>query len=141
MATDSSILAWKIPGTEEPGGYSPRGRKELDMTEQVSALACTHPYRRPVWIFDQQSFSGFKIKTFHINIEVSGFPRNTRHLAILGPCPHVETSGCVEPSAGCTLQMGPGLPACQSPPLPAALRRHCFIRCLFSHFIRSSNVY
>ena len=23
MATDSNILAWKIPWTEEPGGYSP----------------------------------------------------------------------------------------------------------------------
>ena len=26
MATNSSILAWKIPMTEEPG-YSPRGHK------------------------------------------------------------------------------------------------------------------
>ena len=30
MATHSSILAWKIPQTEEPGGLSPRGSKELD---------------------------------------------------------------------------------------------------------------
>ena len=28
MATHSSILAWRIPWTEEPVGYSPRGRKE-----------------------------------------------------------------------------------------------------------------
>ena len=27
MATHSSILAWKIPWTEEPGGYSPWGHK------------------------------------------------------------------------------------------------------------------
>ena len=33
MATHCSILAWKIPWTEELGGYSPWGRKELDMTE------------------------------------------------------------------------------------------------------------
>ena len=33
MATPSSILAWRIPWTEEPGGYSPQGRKELDTTE------------------------------------------------------------------------------------------------------------
>ena len=33
MATHSSILAWKIPWTEEPVGYSPWGRKEFDMTE------------------------------------------------------------------------------------------------------------
>ena len=35
MATDSSILAWKTPWTEESGGlrsmgYSPWGRKESD---------------------------------------------------------------------------------------------------------------
>ena len=35
MATQSSTLAWKIPWTEEPGGYSPWGRKELDTTEQL----------------------------------------------------------------------------------------------------------
>ena len=33
MATHSSIFAWKIPQTEEPGGLQPKGRKELDMTE------------------------------------------------------------------------------------------------------------
>ena len=33
MATHSSILAWRIPGTEEPGGYNPQGRKEADTTE------------------------------------------------------------------------------------------------------------
>jgi len=32
MATHSSILAWGIPWTEEPGGYSPWSRKEWDMT-------------------------------------------------------------------------------------------------------------
>ena len=30
-ATHSSVLAWRIPGTEEPGG--PWGLKESDMTE------------------------------------------------------------------------------------------------------------
>jgi len=32
METHSSILAWDIPRTEEPTGYSPRGHKELDTT-------------------------------------------------------------------------------------------------------------
>ena len=32
-ATHSSILAWEIPWTEEPVGYSRGGCKELDMTE------------------------------------------------------------------------------------------------------------
>ena len=36
MATHYSILAWKIPWTEEPGGLqSPGGHKESDMTERV----------------------------------------------------------------------------------------------------------
>ena len=33
MATHSSILAWRIPWTEEPGGLHSMGRKELNMTE------------------------------------------------------------------------------------------------------------
>ena len=34
MATHSSILAWEIPWTEEPGGtYSSSGCKKSDMTE------------------------------------------------------------------------------------------------------------
>ena len=36
MATHSSILARKIPWTEEPVGYSLWGHKELNMTEQLS---------------------------------------------------------------------------------------------------------
>ena len=33
MATHSSILAWRIPWTQELVGYSPWGRKESDTTE------------------------------------------------------------------------------------------------------------
>ena len=33
METHSSILAWRIPWTEEPGGCSPWGCKEADTTE------------------------------------------------------------------------------------------------------------
>ena len=36
MATHSSLLAWRIPWTEEPGGCSPWGRKESDTTERLS---------------------------------------------------------------------------------------------------------
>ena len=34
MATHSSILAWRIPWTEELAGYSPWGHKESNATEQ-----------------------------------------------------------------------------------------------------------
>ena len=33
MATHSSVLAWRIPGTGEPCGLPSWGRTELDMTE------------------------------------------------------------------------------------------------------------
>ena len=38
MATHSNILAWRIPWTEEPGGYSPWGCKELDTTERLTSV-------------------------------------------------------------------------------------------------------
>ena len=34
MATHSSILAWRIPWTDGPGGVQSMGRKELDTTER-----------------------------------------------------------------------------------------------------------
>ena len=36
MATHSSILAWRIPWTEEPGRLHPWGYKELDTTERLT---------------------------------------------------------------------------------------------------------
>ena len=33
MAIHSSILAWEIPWTEEPGGLSPWGHRESDTTD------------------------------------------------------------------------------------------------------------
>ena len=36
MATHSSIPAWEIPWTEEPGGYSLWGCKKSDKTQQLN---------------------------------------------------------------------------------------------------------
>ena len=33
MATDSSVLAWRIPGTGEPGGLLSMGSHRVDTTE------------------------------------------------------------------------------------------------------------
>ena len=33
MATHSSILAWRISGTEDPGGLQCMGSQKLDMTD------------------------------------------------------------------------------------------------------------
>ena len=35
MATHSSILSWKIPRTEEPGGLQSWGQKQLEITEHA----------------------------------------------------------------------------------------------------------
>ena len=45
MATHSSILAWRIPWTEEPGGlHSPWSHKESDTTEvQEQQRAFSYP--------------------------------------------------------------------------------------------------
>ena len=37
-ATHSSIHAWKISWTEEPGGLQTMGHKELDTTERLNVL-------------------------------------------------------------------------------------------------------
>ena len=36
MATHSTILAWEIPWTEEPGGLQSMGSQESDMTERLN---------------------------------------------------------------------------------------------------------
>ena len=36
MATHSSILAWKIPRAEEPGGLQPTGLQGSDTTERLT---------------------------------------------------------------------------------------------------------
>ena len=40
MAAHSSLLAWRIPWTEEPGGLQSMGRKESDTTEATERV-CT----------------------------------------------------------------------------------------------------
>ena len=64
MATYSSILAWKIPWTENPGGLQSMGHKESDTTEQISVSACvcvrarTHTHTHSpssivgLWVYD-----------------------------------------------------------------------------------------
>ena len=36
MATHSSVLAWRFPQTEEPGGQQSMGLQESDMTEPLT---------------------------------------------------------------------------------------------------------
>ena len=55
MATHSSILAWRIPRTEEPGRLQSIGCKELDTTKLLTLFYThTHIYthaRTQIWAF------------------------------------------------------------------------------------------
>ena len=65
MATRSSILAWRIPGTEEPGSLSAAHgvTKESDMTERLSNHCCQPNSEQASWGWDWSVFpeSNFEI--------------------------------------------------------------------------------
>ena len=53
LATHSSILAWRIPQTEEPGGLEPMGLQESDTTERLTHIHThththTHAHIQPM---------------------------------------------------------------------------------------------
>ena len=58
MTTHSSILAWRIPWTENLVGYSPWGHKESDMTEVMEQqhVARRVPYLEIFKYFFPSSF-------------------------------------------------------------------------------------
>ena len=50
LATHSSILAWRIPWTEEPGGLQSTGLQRVDMTE-VTQRTCMQVDLSPAHIY------------------------------------------------------------------------------------------
>ena len=44
MATHSSLLAWEIPGTEEPDGLQSIGSQSQTRLKQLSTQVCTHTH-------------------------------------------------------------------------------------------------
>ena len=48
MATHSSVLAWRIPWTEEPDGLQSMGSQESDMTEPFSLSLFSSPLFLPL---------------------------------------------------------------------------------------------
>ena len=76
MATHCSILAWRVPWTEEPGGYSPWGHKGSDTTEPLS----THKANsQSSWTVSRGAGDGHSSTTEKIHLEVCAQHR-------LSPC-------------------------------------------------------
>ena len=90
MATHSSILAWRIPWTEQPGGLSPWGGKELDMSE-VTWHALAEPQ---TFIFLPTACSRHS-RLFSIML-LKILPVST-HYPIPRPSPHVQLSVTAAP--------------------------------------------
>ena len=57
MANHSSILAWRIPWTEEPGGPQSMGFQDLDTTEQLN-------HQPPPYIIEDLPFQPFSFFLF-----------------------------------------------------------------------------
>ena len=56
MATHSSVLAWRIPWTQDLAGYSPRGCKESDTTERLHFTSLLADWRlREALVLQEES--------------------------------------------------------------------------------------
>ena len=69
MATHSSILAWKIPWTEDPGGlYSPWGRKESYTTERLTHATwlCRYYYQPHLLMLEEGTATHCRILAWRI---------------------------------------------------------------------------
>ena len=62
MTTLSSILAWRIPWTEEPGGLHPWNRKESDMTERLT-LSLHFIFKNPLKMDQRPEYKSLNDKT------------------------------------------------------------------------------
>ena len=79
MAIHSSILAWRIPWTEESGGLSPWGCKESDTTEATSHT------------------SQLYIMIMNAVIAVSAFSKSCTVIRILMCLSHLVVSDSLQP--------------------------------------------
>ena len=84
MATHSSILALRIPWTEEPGGVQSMGHKELDMTEvtEHSTHALHIPERQLIllnerWAWEQYAWVSILYLPFFGCMTLGQFPHNS----------------------------------------------------------------
>ena len=91
MATHSSVLAWRIPGTGEPVGCRLWGLTELDTTEAMqqqqqrqSSWSVSFPAMSSV-VLSWQTGLGIQIRLAKKRIKSLAFPRNHLNVYVLAP--------------------------------------------------------
>ena len=78
MATHSNILAWKIPGTEEPGGLQSMGvtRVRHDLATKPSQYKTKNKEKTPIWLdLDRNPREIWKKKAQNWSEFIRGFQR------------------------------------------------------------------
>ena len=98
MVTQSSILAWRIPWTEEPGRLQSIGCKESDTTERLTYTNVTQQIRelrdstprlhvasRQNWYLDSPLSSTWTLTPLNDAEQSSGHSAQTRWLCLLLP--------------------------------------------------------
>ena len=79
MATHSSVLAWRIPGTGEPGGLPPLGSQSRTRLKRFSSSSSSSTYGSNRWI-RTPSFFFFMIFVKVTNIVLELGLRTQHHL-------------------------------------------------------------
>ena len=71
MATHSSIVAWKIPMAEEPGGLQSTSHKESDKTERLSSHACMPAQEYLSDCFQSQQYRLHSVLRLYVTLKVA----------------------------------------------------------------------
>ena len=67
MATHSSILAWRIPGTEEPYGVTQSQTRLKRLSSNLSiATNCIHFYSQKCFNLDNKLGTSNLLNTYHV---------------------------------------------------------------------------
>ena len=75
MATHSIVLAWRIPGTGEPGGLPSRGshRVRHDWSDLAAAAAAAMPDNRIFWVCSNISVIVYRHMPMQLLIRIAGW--------------------------------------------------------------------
>ena len=112
MATCSNILAWKIPWTRNLVGYSPRGRKKLHTTEQLSTQLeklslCTSLHEWVSLFVGKTQMNGTsRSKGYTIQMWATRTPLLLCLRSSPSPCSATDLAD--NPEKDCALPRGPG---------------------------------